>query len=60
VSVDESDHRITACPRDPPASKGSAARGVSIAELIGTKVIHDPKTKLNIRISRDVEPPVIF
>ena len=36
------------------------ARGVSIAELVGTKVIHDPKTKLSIHISRDAEPPIIF
>lgn len=36
------------------------ARGVSIAALVGTKVIHDPKTKLSIHISPDAEPPVIF
>lgn len=42
------------------AEKIALAHGLSIAQLVGTKVIHDPSLKLSIRISPDAEPPVIF
>lgn len=38
------------------SEKLAIAHGLSIAQLIGTKVIHDPKSKLSIRISKDVDP----
>ena len=42
------------------AEKLAIARGISVAELVGTKVIHDRNIKLSIHISPDAEPPVIF